>query len=499
MKIFLQQQGVFSSVFFAIFFGITIVLISSLSFTWLFLIAIGVFVLIVLFWSKTPMAIFFYMFIFVLPIDMTKGIIATGGVYTPGFYISLADLFFAPFFLLWIMDKFFQEEKSFQLSPLGKMGAVFLFFLWASALSSYDVQAGVLAAIRHSIYFLMFISVSDYIKSNMQVRKVIFALAGCLLLNIFIGTIQVGSGGNFAIQGIKAATPDESLISFENAGQSAWRPDGLTVHPNAFGNYLVFVLAVLMGVFFARKKISPTYWRFNTLLLIAGVGMLVLTLSRGAWISFTAQALFFLMLAVNRKLIDRRHVVRMGEILVVIVLLTVIIYPAAYLRIIESDHRSSESRWLMMDQAIMITKNNLFFGVGLGGYNRAAQDNIPPEYAHHPKGLQDALLKGVVHNKYLLVSSEHGIIGLALFLLLYFFAIRTFIRCQWNDPLNELIAMGFTSAVVAQLFFYLFDHWYIGVPIQMAWLYFALINAMVIMNNKETEVNAQTHLIAPKI
>ncbi len=463
--------------------GVFLSLISDLSYTWYMMIFFGMIIFAVLFWFNNPGETLLYLFVFTIPIDMTKGIVAHGGVYTPGLYISLSDLFFFGFFLVWIFQKMIVNREPFHVGPLGKAAILFTGYLWLSALMAYDVQAGIFAALRHSLYLVMFLSVSDYIRTTGQLRHVLLALACGFVLQIGVSVIQVGSGGSFQIQGIKTALPAETRLTFDAAGGlSALRPNGLLTHPNSLGNYLDFVMVLVLSIFFMGKKMVGRTWYWSVALLFGGMGALMLTLSRGAWIGFAVESAFFIAVAYHRKLIRTEHIARVIVSIIGVAMLLAVVYPAAYLRIVESDHRSTQARIIMIEQALLITKRNLLFGTGLGGYSRAAHENTPASFAEIPKEMRKVLLQGIVHNKYLLVSSESGLVGLALFLFLYYRAIRIFFRTVWRDKVEETIALAFTAGIIGQLVVYNFDNWYLGIPIEMAWLFFALLYAMSRIN-----------------
>jgi len=187
-----------------------------------------------------------------------------------------------------------------------------------------------------------------------------------------------------------------------------------------------------------------------------------------------------LFVGVKKRVANRRHLVTFISLLLAIALAVALFYPAAYLRIVSSDQRSSESRWLMMDQAMLIISHHPVFGVGLGGYNGAAQDNLPESFSHVSKYFQDQMLKGVVHNKYLLLTAEHGVVGLILFFAIFWGVLNRYFRFrQWTDPTYVLLGIGLMSGIIAQLVFYLFDHFYADLRIQLLWTFVGLLLAVL--------------------
>jgi O-antigen ligase len=187
----------------------------------------------------------------------------------------------------------------------------------------------------------------------------------------------------------------------------------------------------------------------------------------------------------RKRLIATRNVFAVAAALGCLLALVAVAYPAAYLRITESDHRSGEARMVMMDQALLIIGRHPVTGVGFGGYNRAAQNNIPESYSHLSQPFQEQLLKGVVHNKYLLVTAEHGLIGLALFLALLWRHLAIFFRVPaWRPGLSGPLALGITGAIAGQAVFYLFDHFYLDVRMELLWFCFGLLIALARMQRR---------------
>src|SRR4051812_39476546 len=124
----------------------------------------------------------------------------------------------------------------------------------------------------------------------------------------------------------------------------------------------------------------------------------------------------------------------------------------------------------MMDQAILIIKRHPITGVGLAGYNKAAQTNIPESFAGLLPAFRDTLLHGVVHNKYLLTFAEMGVVGLLL--LLYFLLSLILLPLTQPRRCNSdlwLVLLGLSGSVFAQAVFFAFDHF--SYDARLAFLY----------------------------
>jgi putative inorganic carbon (HCO3(-)) transporter len=465
----------------ALIFGLLLVLVSGLSITWLILFFLGVCFGAATFWSGNVKDFFFLGLLFTCSIDINKALIAEGGIYTPGLSLTLSDLFLAPLLILWIAGKIFDHNPRIYWSSLHNYVLVFLIWFCSTAINSESKLAGILMCVNYIKYFLIFVLLADYIQSPGQIRLALYGLAAAVCVHLLMSMLDIASSGSFAIQGTKNTSVGTQIV-FENAGAlQAFRPSGFMGHPNALADFLVFVAPpMFMLVLLGSRHIGYKTWITATAVFGIAMIMLVLTLSRAGWISFTAAALYALYIGTKRGVISRQQILALIGLATVAVMAIIVIYPAALLRITESDSRSSESRFIMMDQALLIIKRNPIFGVGLSDYNGAAHRNIPASFADVSKGFQDELLKGVVHNKYLLTAAETGLIGLFLFLLmLYRFISAVPGWLYWRDRVTFALALGGSASIAGQAVFFLFDHFYVDIRITLLFVFFGLVTAFL--------------------
>ena len=136
------------------------------------------------------------------------------------------------------------------------------------------------------------------------------------------------------------------------------------------------------------------------------------------------------------------------------------------------------ARLAMIDQATLIITQHPLTGVGLGGYNKAAQTAIPTYFAELLPAFRATLLKGVVHNKYLLTFAELGVIGLILFLLFLLALVWfPFAKLQWKSSFQYALTLGLSGSVVGQIVFYMFDHFSYDIRLSMLYVTAGLLVA----------------------
>lgn len=488
----MPTQSIFISLIYmasAAVFALAFVIISDLSFTWLALLSITLIFLSISVWFRNIKDVLFCGLIFTSSINLSKAIIAEGGIYTPGLSIVLIDLFWIPLLFFWLIEKKVFLKQAIFWSPLHIIPLLFLVWMWITVFISHDTQAAVLMCINYTKYFLIFILLADYINSSHHLRLFLFAFAAGLCSHFLIALLEVAAGGIVLVQGAKTTTTGTKLI-FEGAGGvHAFRPSGLAGHPNALADMLTFFMPVLLGLILSGFKATGAIIRLLCMLLFLVCGVfLILTLSRAGWISFACGSLFLIYFAYKDGALSKQTISFLASLAVIGSLVAILIFPTIYLRITESDQRSGESRIAMMHQAALIIKNNPVLGVGIAGYNRAARSNIPEYFSHLNVYFQQDLLKGVVHNKYLLLMAETGVIGIVLFLLLLYQFCSIPIKVKiWPDRTYYFLSLGVSAGIFSQAIFYLFDHFYSDTRITVFYVYMGLLVALLKLRANSAE------------
>jgi O-antigen ligase len=281
-----------------------------------------------------------------------------------------------------------------------------------------------------------------------------------------MSVIQVATGGAIQLQGIKAST--QQTLSYAGAGLvGLFRPSGLLSHPNALADFLVLLLPMLAGFLLLGRRATGNAFVTMSWLLMAGLFMLILTLSRGGWMAFAVGMMCFIILGYRRNIVSALHIKRMVVGIVLGAMITLVAFPTVYLRLTESDNQSTHSRVLLAEQALLIVERNPIQGVGLGAYNYAAHRNMPESFSSIEPAFRDNLLKGLVHNKYLLVAAETGLVGLLLFLNVFRVAFLSLWRIRFdNDSPRQTLALGLLAGLAAGLSAFLLEPSESGVPIE---------------------------------
>ena len=222
-----------------------------------------------------------------------------------------------------------------------------------------------------------------------------------------IGFLQAASGSALGLE----ARYSYMLMA---PGQEAFsRVGGTFSGPNPLARFLNSFLLVPLLVMVQGRSL----WLRASGAVFFGVGAtaLLLTKSRGGWLAASAALALVLYLYLRR----RRSRPFAGAVLLwgsVALILAVLIVPMTRQRLIADDYGSAASRVPMSLTALRMIADHPVFGVGLQNYTREFH-----RYDVTPEG-QTYEFRWPVHNAYLLLAAESGVVTALAFLA--FLALR---------------------------------------------------------------------------
>ena len=424
-------------------------------------------------------------FLFILPLHtilITRESFLNGTKWeygTLGFFATEVLLWVTVFvFIVWV---FKHKNFKFQISHFRlSKDRVFLFFvllfvLWgyASVLWSHDKDLAlqqVLHLMEAALLFVMLIA------GPLKFRRVgaWFIFGACVVGLLGVGQFVFQDTFSSTLLGVSKHVPYEagtSVVSSSEIGR--WlRAYGSFSHPNIFGGYMAiafFISVMLFGVRFCRKKKCWIYQYIIPTVLLMGVFM---SFSRSA-IVVTAVALcvVFLYSLSRKKGVFSSYVFVYS--LSLFVLLVTVFAPLVYTRLAVSSPQEKTSlseRSSQVHESWELSKKNIWTGVGAGNYTRALYEIYPdrPGWEYQP-----------VHNVFLLIFVELGMIGLILLFCIsvsFLIFVDSFIckgkkRHCWLMK-NAGIWFVLVSIFFPYMFISFFDHYlfssYIGLMLLVA-------------------------------
>jgi hypothetical protein len=283
-------------------------------------------------------------------------------------------------------------------------------FIWlvlsgVSLLVARDQQLAGFQLINMLKLLLLYWVVALSVENDGDLRFVVTGILLSLLLQAALGIFQGATGHALGLEvlGEEAAVPQQHL-----GGTLANRVQGTLLHPNSYAMYLTTVIPFALALLVCRVG---TYLKALAALgLSLGVLALVYSLSRSAWLSFLAIICLTLMLAVRRKRMSMQTVALVGGVSCLVSLIVILFGSDMILsRLTTSDQGSALSRIALAQTALAIIRGHPWLGVGLNNYTIVLPQYSPIIFASWPM---------TVHNAYLLIMAETGVIGLAGFLTL---------------------------------------------------------------------------------
>lgn len=241
--------------------------------------------------------------------------------------------------------------------------------------------------------------------------------------------------------------------------QFRFRPIGTFPHANMLATWLSYSLSIIFVFFY--KKIN---YLFYTLFIFV-LTVLLMTLSRGAWVGSFISVMFilYIMEKVKRKNISgiiKKHIISL--LILGVVLLVLFVAP----RTISSIYSFTEGvgggpfRLSQIIETVDIIKKYPIFGVGTAmSLQKGIEINPHGIYAQAP--LQ-------VHNWYFLQTVEHGIPSVVLFLLFVILSFRKLANIILESKMvtfNDYARLGFFTGCISIFIVGFFQPFLFMIPI----------------------------------
>jgi len=254
------------------------------------------------------------------------------------------------------------------------------------------------------------------------------------------------------------------------------RPVGTGGSPNETGGHIAILLLVTLSLLLYTKS------RFeNTLVwivLLMGMAALILTFSRGSWVGFAAGLVVFLFVALRHHWMSWKKVITVAILIVMI--LGVFSVPMAA-RLSQDDRGAAWARVPLMKLAFNMIQEHPFIGIGVNNFSielpRYLSSELRGEWLY------------IVHNQYLLVFAETGLIGLFFFLSIIAIVMQTCLRCiKHNDPLISPLSTGILSGIIALSIFMTVELSISRLTVQLFWIMASIVMAserLIRMNRKQ--------------
>jgi len=388
---------------------------------------------------------------------------------------------------LWGFKIIQQEKIKFNSSPLN---LPILSFMIVCVLSLFWSNSPMVSLLELPLFLagpILYFIIANNIKSKHQINH--------LLTSLLVFSSLLGIYGIFQYQGIDFA--------FWKANIGRQQVFGLFGNVNYFAEYLIVPLPLAISLFFATRN------RAHKIFLLVGIlamgGSIILTFTRGSYLAIGISSLFMFLLYLTSqgKGFIKEHKKIFIFILALIILVTFLFAlpnplnkPGTVISKIKSrisisqftKGSSLKRRAAIWGFTVLMIKDHPLLGSGLGTfkYNSLSYQAKFFEQGEnrrlYPYGIADK-----VHNEYLQLWAELGILGLGIFLwviITYFnYGIKLLKRIK--DEYKQGIVIGLMGGVVTVLIDSIF-----GFPLHLPAtlvLFWLVLGLTMSMNEKEND------------
>ncbi len=272
-----------------------------------------------------------------------------------------------------------------------------------------------------------------------------FIQAVCAIVQTFLQEIPAST-----ILGMAHQSADVLGSSVVETVSGRWlRAYGSFPHPNMLGIWLVLSILLLiketkqLAHEHVTRRLKQYRYALRYLIFFVVLFGLLATFSRSAWLALCISIAVGVLIAGMRKRFDTVLLIYIGISMVCVGLFSTL-FPEQMLARTTGQGRlevqSTTERLSSLEEAKGVIKDNWLIGVGIGNYTVAVHTNIDdqrPSFVYQP-----------VHNTYILILAELGVIGALLI------AYLLYLMTQYQRQVIENIIV-----VIPLLTIMLFDHY----------------------------------------
>ena len=395
---------------------------------------------------------------------------------TLGVDLYLTDVVLIAMLLPWLAELWRRERELY--FPSAAYIAI-LYFAWAlivSLLEAKSVYLAIFELSRQILYFVFFVYICNNVVTPAQFRAVLMGFFVGLVLEsaAVIAFFQLGIGTETDVFSDllygSTASPGTLTVAQTGSWSKVSRSAGTFAHPSHAAYYFEYILpTVLACLMTARHTRERIVYGF---MMAAGSVGLVMTFSRSGMIGFVFSSGLFFVIARWSRLISQR----VFTLCVAIVALLAVMSTPLLIEYLDFRPEAVSIRWRLIEEAKNAFLKEPFTGAGLNNSSAATEGSRAIVLT--TKG-SSAYRMTVVHNYYLIVLIEVGLIGFALFFGFFWQTVVNAFRYMRAAELQlRLLAAGIVSALAGVAVHNMADPFGGHSNLAMLWLHAGLIFAI---------------------
>lgn len=370
-------------------------------------------------------------------------------------FLYATDLLIGLLFLLWLFNHgrdigawFSQKRWRKTAGGLGIIivpGAVLISWYLVASIFAPSFGVGAYGALKLAEFFWLFCYVLSLSAASLRTPVYALLAGGAAQSILAIAQFLVQHDMGLRILGENMLAPDlAGVAKIMVAGEHVIRAYGTFPHPNVLAAFLficLFVVLVLLEQEGVTSRMRRAYLALIPLLLLA----LLLTFSRSILAFGLGSIAFWLFLGYRKSLLTTVKVLVSS-----LFIFGILLFPYFYARVgMNLNDQAVSFRLMYVKSTFAVIAEHPFVGVGPNHFTQFQAPRIAsqglPYYANQP-----------VHNIYLLIIAETGLVG--LFILYWFF--RRYFAHFFKKPTWTAVTRCVTFPT-AILFMASFDHFFL--------------------------------------
>jgi hypothetical protein len=378
----------------------------------------GGMVLFIVSFASTQFALYILIFSMLLGPEIVIGTTAASSTLGRGVTLRVDDFILVIIGFSWLARMSIYKELGFFLrTPINRPIAVYILICLVSTFlgtlfGRVSLKTGFFFVLKYFEYMVIYFMVVNHLNDKKQIRYFLWALLfTCVAVSLF-GIAQIPGGG-------RVSAPFEGEVG----------------EPNTFGGYLVFMMAVTIGLL-----LSTNLWRDR--LIYGGISAItfipfLFTQSRASYLAFFPMLMAFVWLSEKRKLI-------ILFLLFIAALLPLIAPQEVKDRVAYTFTQQSQRGQIQVGDVTLDTSTS----ARLRSWKNALEDAV-----NHPILGFGITGYEFIDAQYPRVLVETGMVGMIAFLILTWAIFKQGITvlAQAGDNLHRGLSMGFLAGFIGLL------------------------------------------------
>lgn len=346
-------------------------------------------------------------------------------------------------------------QRRFRFTAVDILFVCFYLVAAVSVIMASNIDASFTSLLKLTYGLIVYFVFSQLFLTKRQLSLIMYTALGIIFFQGFLAIAQFIKGGliGIPIENIRSLVQSEGLFPIQDS--LYFRVVGTLSHPSILATFIALLAPITIALRFLQRDLKHV-----VVLHIATILCIVIQLlaaSRWGLITTFFALIYTAVLLHNFTSISLRKTFQEAKIDILVVLLIlpiVFLHQTFFVRFTQFslEDASFIVRSNLVSQALSMIKEQPLFGVGIGGFTAYMQN-----YDLSPLQIANSF-PAPVHNAYLLVASEMGMIGLVLFLALPYMLMKLFLKSVKSlSKETKLIAISLFSSFGVYFFNGLWD------------------------------------------